>query len=686
MRIARWLVLVVLAATLVTARPAASVVPPANDRPSGATLVDTLPTTITQNTAGATDDPLFFDYCGMGASVWFKVKIKTPGPVVVQTRGSSFDTVIAAYTAEGGKPTSYPFRCEDDNYRQRGALSFTTYSPSQVVFIQVGGFQGATGQLRLTVNRGGTLTGVAKDATTGAPIPGACVRFEGPTSRDYYYDHFAYTSPTGFYSLSGLPAGEYRATTEGCNNDVGIHGSAPVATVAEGRTTRSPDIRFARGFVQGRVTDEASGSALPFVCVSLMSTDGSYVTGTQTTSTGFYRLQSAPGAFKVRFEDCGGAEHAPEFFPGVSEETAATTITVAAGATRSQVNASLQRGAILMGTVTGEGTHEPIEACIEVARASDGAYVASAYTYGSSSGFYRVAGLPITDVVVHFSDCRFPHAVAPEWFRDASSRAGAEIKSLSPGTTAFASALLGRGAHVGGVVRRDSGQPAAGVCVRAEPTAHAPGDAHLDSSFGYTSSTGFYSIPGVGPGDYKLKFSDCGAGVAPEWFQDKAVRNTADVVTVGRSWPPARQVLVTANAHLARQGTMHAVVVNPDTHKTARVCLSVADPDGDFAYSDMPSITGAVGVGGLASLRYRLDAYSCGDKLSSGQSQVLTEFDAVAGKDTKLGTLTISPRDADGDGVSDKVDNCPFTPNAGQADVNHDDLGNVCDLLRPGAG
>src|SRR5918992_319450 len=44
------------------------------------------------------------------------------------------------------------------------------------------------------------------------------------------------------------------------------------------------------------------------------------------------------------------------------------------------------------------------------------------------------------------------------------------------------------------------------------------------------------------------------------------------------------------------------------------------------------------------------------------------------------------PPDADGDGVSDSIDNCPSTGNADQADADADGLGDACDSDRDGDG
>ncbi|MDP9238267.1 MAG: hypothetical protein M3P30_12895 [Chloroflexota bacterium] len=108
-----------------------------------------------QQTAGATLEQGESAPCGpIGATVWYAFQPQTNGTFEISAAGSDFDTILAVYTLGGGFLPSppganlVPVVCNDDSGGPASLVSFPLQRYGSY-FIQVGGKNGATGDLAL---------------------------------------------------------------------------------------------------------------------------------------------------------------------------------------------------------------------------------------------------------------------------------------------------------------------------------------------------------------------------------------------------------------------------------------------------------------------------------------------------------------------------------------------------------
>jgi hypothetical protein len=91
---------------------------------------------------------------GIGATVWFKVTAPASGTLTVSTAGSDYDTVFSVYS---GPPaaTSFGelgyFGCVDDAPGTSQAEFTGPVTPGSTIYVQVGGYAGASGNLVIAV-------------------------------------------------------------------------------------------------------------------------------------------------------------------------------------------------------------------------------------------------------------------------------------------------------------------------------------------------------------------------------------------------------------------------------------------------------------------------------------------------------------------------------------------------------
>lgn len=130
--------------------------PPGNDDVAGA-LGYSVPMTDIAHTEAATTEPDEPAPCGhIGRTVWYMASIPANATIAIDTSGSSFDTVVAVYNV-GSDPSGYiPSRtiaCSAGDAAANAQVEFAAYA-NQPYLIQVGGRDGASGELHIAINCG----------------------------------------------------------------------------------------------------------------------------------------------------------------------------------------------------------------------------------------------------------------------------------------------------------------------------------------------------------------------------------------------------------------------------------------------------------------------------------------------------------------------------------------------------
>jgi hypothetical protein len=225
-----------------------------------------------------------------------------------------------------------------------------------------------------TLGGGATITGTLTDANS-ATDSNATVYIDpvytGATL-DPGLEKFESVTGTGSYTLSGLPAGTYQVEymASGTNaagtsyyfdvyvNSSGLTYDAQSGTeyaVAAGSTTTANISVPALGQVTGTVSGPSG--ALSGDNITAYDGLGSTVSGGQATTAGdgTYSIVLLPGTYKIDFGGLAPQNLAPTWFGGATESQA-TAVTVGAGGTTANINATLGAGATISGTVTaGQG-------------------------------------------------------------------------------------------------------------------------------------------------------------------------------------------------------------------------------------------------------------------------------------------------------------------------------------------
>lgn len=312
------------------------------------------------------------------------------------------------YTVNGLPTGTYKVSTSDTDRYSRASVNATVTVPN------------TTANVNLVVTQLSVVTGTVRDHT-GAKVPyGDLTIFQKVGTRFEYSDAYGEVDD-GVYSVA-LPPGTYRIQATGYSEDEDyvdsptFYGNVPSLDAATDIKVNSyedtiggKNIQLLQGAtVAGTIdvpagvdVDEDEGIRVDAVNAST----GKVVAGTYSDGD-YYEIGGLPaGSYKVQFAREGAISPlAGQYYNGVSESAglaAATTVTLAKGQVRTNVNATMTQGAVLTGKVLhADGGAAP--GCLVQVYTTDD-HLTSRYAFTKADGTFSVEGLSSGDfdVAVH---------------------------------------------------------------------------------------------------------------------------------------------------------------------------------------------------------------------------------------------------------------------------------------------
>ena len=536
------------------------------------------------------------------------------------------------------------------------------------------------------------ITGFVTGEADGQPVNGLTIRVYQFATGTYVGS--ATTHADGSYSVSVDPgsykvrAGYYDSDfVEEYYDNAPSSGTASEIRVEAGRIVSGIDFSLIRGGrISGVVSGAQDGQPIAGMWVAAYNADtGSYETGDSTGSTGVFSItRLPPGSYLVRVDSEEGIEYAGEYFDNVYDKTLATPLEVAAGASISGIDFTLEAGGKISGNVTGAADGNPLEGLpVYALTCATGDYVGRGES--KADGSYVVYGLPTGCYKVRAST--YGTDLIDAYYSNVSNiEDAAEVNVTAEQITSGIDFSLQQGGSIAGtVVDARSGGPIAGVYVAAYDY-----EANTYARSGRTGDDGTYSIRQLLPGDYAVKISSTGGTPYQRFYYDQAVsRDAATTVSVDiAQTTPGIDFALEPDAD--QDGLSDAL----ETSGCTALNDADSDDDGISDSREDENCNGAVDSGETDPCNPDTDQDGVQDGTESGYSGVGLSGDTDWGvfRPDRDPTTTTNPllADTDGDGLLDgqedangngRVDFGEIDPNRFRADLDGDGCAGLSDAI-----
>ena len=440
-----------------------------------------------------------------------------------------------------------------------------------------------------TLDTSAVITGTVTDSVTHSPVEKCNVYARDNTGECCTV---GITDEAGEYSLqdrlqTGIYKVEFRPAVRGYADEwfdgsPGEAGAASVIVVA-GHTAGNIDATLVRSVsITGSITDAVTGNPIDGCGAEVYDTGGQFRGNACTDSLGDYAFGPLPpGQYRVKF--CPNDNlHAPEWYDGEHRGENATPVTVVEQAETGGIDATLETGGSISGTMVNQGLLETV--MVVALNPETGDVVAWCYSDPQSGGDYTLGGLNTGLYKMRFAS----YSDKPEqWYNGKFDFESADTVPVLFGhdTPNIDATLVVSGSITGTVTDADTGEGVHGCTVAAFD---ADTGAQVES--GKTDSSGRYKLDsGFHTGDYEVHFVEDTCSYGDSWYPGREDHESADPVrvTIGRTTDGIDVALTKTSGGTDSPGTSEdgntVTVQTPDgaSESTEKFTLEVGEPDGE---------------------------------------------------------------------------------------------------------
>jgi carboxypeptidase family protein len=365
---------------------------------------------------------------------------------------------------------------------------------------------------------GGEITGTVTD-TASHKLSGICPEPIGTKALTSGNFGILISGPAGSvrgaYQVHSVPPGSYKIVFLPCAPsspyapqwwvNTSSQAAAKVLRIKSGQVASKVDEAMPTGATITGTVNDAAMAPLADICVNLNPTGNptllqelAFGSFTMTGSTGQYALEGIPaGSYQVDFST--GCGNNGDYVPATS-----STIAAKLGQTYSAVDAVLEPGATISGTVTNAASATLKGICVFFYGGPQ-SYPGDAVTTGTNGTYLIDNEVPAGTYYVAFSGgCGNTGSYGTVGYNSPNPNAPQPITIGTGATLTLDPVAMPAGATISGTVTTSKGQKLTGLCAYAF-SAGGEGNAAETHS-------GRYSIPNLQPGEYQVGFGPgCGS-------------------------------------------------------------------------------------------------------------------------------------------------------------------------------